>query len=831
MLKPLGWVAVVLVGVGVVAGFTLIPTRPPGPGEPARGGPRAVGAAEAKPGPDPFGYSVAFDRELKKVGPITPQQFAARYPAPKYLGALSFDPTAAKFFDKIDAERITKPGGKVARPDGAEVQLPDAVLPGYKLTDAERAAFKRNGFVVSERLGGTSFGQLYYDVYQRDLPVFVSSDSVLHAWHRSYDAMLEELELTYLRHTLDAILTGMHDALPKAQAEYGGGVLKDAVLDADYFLAVARSLLHSEAPESPFDPRRPANDTPKAPDPVATKFDQGERVKVTLAAIKAEGMHGFALFGRERNVDFSQFKPRGHYENRPELRAYFKAMMWCGRTDLRIAGGYDKTGPLSSPRELGAAMVLLDLLRKAGQGEAWSRFDRCIQTFVGRTDSATFDDLAGVAALAKVKSPADLKTDADLAALTAAVEASDAGKQDVRGDVYVSPHPGVKVTLPRSFTLLGQKFVVDSWVTSKTVYDDIEWNGEKVARRVPSGVDVAFAALGNNHVTPTLVGRIERGAHPFSDRKPYQHNLAAVRNVIDGLDPKAWDETMYMQWLAALRTLSAPADAKMPEAMRTQAWAMKQTNTQMASWTQLRHDTILYVKQSYTPGLVCYYPAGFVEPVVPFWERMGATASRSADLLEKTPFPDAVKPTQAKQVTFLRAFAKQMGKLAVVAEKQLNQKELTADQKKVLEDVMQITHHARGCTSEPRYTGWYPALFYRGPEDCVKWDALVADVHTDVPAPDHGDPGCVLHQGVGNVDLLVIAVDNGTDRVVYVGPTMSHYEFEMPGVARKSDKEWKAELLDGKAPPRPDYTRGYLVPAPERTPTHSPKRQLLERDD
>src|SRR5205807_1721642 len=112
-----------------------------------------------------------------------------------------------------------------------------------------------------------------------------------------------------------------------------------------------------------------------------------------------------------------------------------------------------------------------------------------------------------------------------------AIGGSDAGKQDVRGDVYVSPHPGVKVMLPRSFTVLGQKFVVDSWVTSKVVFDDILWDGSKVRRRVPSGLDVAFAALGNSHVIPDLVGRMEGGTHPFRDGKPYQHNLAAVRNV------------------------------------------------------------------------------------------------------------------------------------------------------------------------------------------------------------------------------------------------------------------------------------------------------------
>ena len=138
---------------------------------------------------------------------------------------------------------------------------------------------------------------------------------------------------------------------------------------------------------------------------------------------------------------------------------------------------------------------------------------------------------------------------------------------------------------------------------------------------------------------------------------------------------------------------------------------------------------------------------------------------------------------------------------------------------------MQIKHVSRGCYSIPMYTGWYPALFYRGTEDCVKWDALVADVHTNVPAPPLGDPGCVLHQAVGNVDLMIIAIDNGKDRVVYVGPTFSHYEFEMPNAQRKSDSEWKKQLSEAQYPPRPEYTRGYLVPAQE------PRKFPIPHDD
>jgi hypothetical protein len=48
--------------------------------------------------------------------------------------------------------------------------------------------------------------------------------------------------------------------------------------------------------------------------------------------------------------------------------------------------------------------------------------------------------------------------------------------------------------------------------------------------------------------------------------------------------------------------------------------------------------------------------------------------------------------------------------------------------------------------------------------------------------------------------------------MVYAGPVLSHYEFEMPGLTRRSDSEWREEIRNGKLPPRPEWTRSYLVP-------------------
>ncbi|HEV3259022.1 MAG TPA: DUF3160 domain-containing protein, partial [Gemmataceae bacterium] len=318
--------AAALVGGLVVLGGAL--SAPPG---------RADGPETRKRPAGGFSHDAAFANELQRIGQISPAEFARRYSGKvSYLEKLSWDPTTGKFWNQFNKA-------------GSAYDL--------RLNKAELAAFRRNGFVVSERLGSHSFAEIFYRAYNRHLPVFVTSDALLHAWHRTYDAMLEELEESHLAPELEALLAGMAAAVRDAQDRYGKGVLADSLTDADYFLAVARSLLAGR--------------------PARTHLGQDERVRRTLAACESlRLLRHFPLFGRERDVDFSQFKVRGHYEHSQLLGNYFRAMMWCGRIDLRVAGEPDK----SSARELGGAVVLHDLLRRSGKVEHWRRFDRLLQT-------------------------------------------------------------------------------------------------------------------------------------------------------------------------------------------------------------------------------------------------------------------------------------------------------------------------------------------------------------------------------------------------------------------------------------------------------------------
>ena len=718
----------------------------------------------------------------------------------------------------------------------------------FRLADEETTLLRQNGFVVTQRLGAKSFGDLYYHLFNNDLPVFVTSDSLLHAWHHSYDAILMEVEENVLMVAFDDILTGMSQQLRAAQQAYGAGILADSLQDMDFYLSVALSLLHGN--------------------PVPTRLGEDPRVAATLQACAAEQMQSFPLFGCLRVMDFSQFKPRGHYEKSPALQRYFRAMMWAGRVDLRVAGGDDSRE--TTQRQLGAALILLDLLRRANKFTAWQQFDNLLQTFIGVTDSLTFAQLDAAVGRSDIPSLAAITDWTSLERLQADILRTEAGYQQIASDFFESaPNSSEQVTLPRSFTLMGQKFTLDSWALGQMVYDRVLWDEDKVMRRVPSCLDVAFAVLGNDQALPELIARMkDKDGRRYRDGLPYQHNLAALRALLDGQDEAVWETSLYTQWLYCLRALStSTATAEYPEALRTQAWAAKSLNAQMASWTQLRHDTILYVKQSYTVSTVCFHPAGYVEPNSLFWERLERMAAQAADLLAQTVFPQPpassqpdpsgrqgsaeyswdtetlqagrfltrhshqqgaassrdIKAMQEKQVSFLRQFAQTVSTLRGIAAKQTAQTERSEEEKKFLQNVVQIVD-THGSGGGRHYNGWYPALFYAGREKCAEADALVADVHTDTPSQLPPDFGCVLHQGVGGVDLLVIAIEDGGEQVAFAGPTLSHYEFEMPGITRKSDSEWKSELAAGHFPARPAWTRKYLVaadhvPAPALVPT------------
>ncbi len=326
-------------------------------------------------------------------------------------------------------------------------------------------------------------------------------------------------------------------------------------------------------------------------------------------------------------------------------------MMWCSLIDLRVATfAPNKEDDI---RELCTTVVLDYLLKQSGQYPAWSALDQVLRSFVGVPESMTFPQLDSLLSAANIHSPADVPSLVTLTNLQTQLLTGELGLETIRSGVFFYDPLSPEVPkLPRSFSVFSQRFTMDAWAFSEVTWPS---TGNLVFRTRPSCLDVAFSVLSNNSIVPLLASRmVATNGTPFRDGIPYQTNLAAVRNVIDSQNSGAWSNSIYTAWLGAARALSAPTtDSTYPEAMRTQAWAMKNLNTQLASWTELKHDTVLYDSQAYTGDILCSYPAGFVEPRPEFWRAMNALATGAASAIAAMPASGA----QPAEIDCLTNFA------------------------------------------------------------------------------------------------------------------------------------------------------------------------------
>lgn len=133
--------------------------------------------------------------------------------------------------------------------------------------------------------------------------------------------------------------------------------------------------------------------------------------------------------------------------------------------------------------------------------------------------------------------------------------------------------------------------------------------------------------------------RLRRCSPRSSSVTAYAPDLAAMRLLADEHGPSFWQENLYNLWLGCLRELAPKATsgaedaAELPPVARSEAWGRRLLNTTLASWAELRHDTILYVKQSYTSGAACEFPDAYVDPYRKFFERVAGFAEHGSSLL------------------------------------------------------------------------------------------------------------------------------------------------------------------------------------------------------
>jgi len=660
----------------------------------------------------------------------------------------------------------------------------------FHLTDKEKMIIGDNGFMVTERLNYNNFICAMYAVYQSDVPLFISSDAILQSLHYSFDKILKNIETNYLMLRLAPLLEKLWQEIPNLEMKSNGVLYLKAMQDMDLYLKVAQNLLSGQTTSLYYSSNQTMYDA------IMSNIQLLKPVKLPLFS------------ETDRTLDFSQFTVRGHYNETQELSQYFQSMIWLGRTEIYITS--PKTSdPPQTETDLQRQAILSALISQAATDskaiDIINDMKKILKVFIGSPDNIRIWEVQ-TAMQNEGISPADLtdslkwkKYQTELTQLTSA-------NQLYNSQILSSDPTKPDQLIPAaSFLLMGQRPILDGFITANVVFDRIIYNSGKVRRMLPKTLDILFS-IGNDAAIQLLDNEI--------NHYQYSSNLAALRYLIDGYDNTFWQSTCYNNWLSAIQCLNPPKDrSSLPKFMQTAAWQQKNMNTQLASWAELRHDFILYAKQPYSGSWdTCSYPMVYLEPVPGVYKSISSFAMTAMKVLDSIPsgnFQSALE--------YLFLLANTNDTLSDIAERELKNENLTSGETNMLCSTLYDNYNQGGGCSGPTWTfdGWYPKLYFENsftPSTCDGSEDkfVVADVHT-APMDEDGNPvGWVLHAGTGPVNMMVVTADlPDGKKYALTGPVMSYYEYTSTNFKRLTDDEWyKSVDTMGM---RPDFVNLYLA--------------------
>lgn len=631
----------------------------------------------------------------------------------------------------------------------------------FHLSPAARELLTQNGFVVVPS-HATEFFILYEMNRYEPVPSFITTDSMLHNYHLFFSHLLRSTETEKLAPELQELSKNM---LTLAQQQYtdlkGTGWENAAKRNVGYFAVVCKLL------------------DPSTPIPAAVRAE----VAKELALIeKHEGPADSPVMnigqqgsGDLLQEDYSQYIPRGHYDQNDLLKSYFKSMLWYGRLTFRLA----------SEDEARTAVLITLALDKNGTGQSWDNIYQTTAFFAGQSDNITCRQLREL--LDKVYGPGT-----DLKAVLASPDQWDnfLAEADQLEPPVINSIPGLNADAEKAakgFRFMGQRYTLDADVFQRLLYPEVLANSRDELRVLPRGLDIP-AALGSEEAYIILASAGE------TDYPKYPENMAQLKERIAGLTRDTWTQNLYWGWLDALNPLLLEKGSGYPSFMQNPAWARKELTTFLGSWAELKHDTVLYSKPVYAEagGGGDVDDRGYVEPNPHLYARLAALVKMTGDGLQSR---GLLSERDQDSLARLEQLALA---LKTISEKELTNTPLTGEEYDLIRDYgVQLEHF------------WLEALRDEGIEHRSQAYDRPAALVVDVANNPGG--GQVLEAATGQVfDIYAVVPVEGQLRIAR-GGVYSYYEFPWPMNDRLTDTRWHQMLANGEEPPLPEWTNTYIA--------------------
>lgn len=640
----------------------------------------------------------------------------------------------------------------------------------FEFTEDDESYLLQNAFCVAP----SSYMEMY-DIYnearEHDVPIFITTDCVLHTYHLLYDKILKTAEEERFTQDLIDLTDAVLAQLESAHDAATDTLVREALLLDIAYMSVGYSLI----------------DTTFTPDSLVDSLVEAE-----LTLIYAhEGYTLSPIF--EYREDYSQYVPRGHYTDSEALERYFRAMMWYGRMTFMLGPPYEIPS-YDTRKSTRMAILLVYAIQNASVGDesafsVWEGIYVPTVFFVGRTDDINIYQYTDIME--------------DVYGEDFASQAPDYFANESLLDAFITeadalPEPEITTwTVGKGFRFMGQRFIPDSYILDQLVYDNIP----DLRRLFPKGLDV-MSVLGSNRAF-WILDEIYNETQYYG----YEDKMDSLKVMFAALPDATWAQNLYWNWLYCLMPLLFPKGDGYPLFMQNEGWQDKEIFASLGSWAELRHDTILYAKQSTTElGFPPPPPQtpGYVEPNPYLYARLASLAEYMKNGLSRL---GLLFSDHGERLTALKNL---LLCLEVLSEMELENIPLSDEDYELINSIGGILQNL--VYFEDEYSDDQSEAPSFDSDDQMP---VVADVHTDT-----NTMRC-LEEGVGYPFYIYTIAPIEGELYITRGACFSYFEFTQPISDRLTDEAWQ-EILQTDAPSLPIWVQSFVdasldctVPSPD----------------
>jgi len=674
----------------------------------------------------------------------------------------------------------------------------------FYLSNEAVRLLKENGFVVTPAYYD-EICEVYQECKDKNQPIFVTTDAVLHTGHIFFDYLLRILEVEKLYDSAVELTNRMLKLSIEQFREANTEDVKEAARLNIGFFAVAKRQFDTE---------------------YQVDYELEELVEQECENIKNHKELEFRellTYIKNPNIyqtpyayeDYSQYIPRGHYTRNEKLESYFKAMMWYGRIDFKLRPALEEPAITYGKKMTLQAILMADaLLKDENAFKLWKMIYEPTIYFVGKTDDLYVDDY--IKLIKEIFPPNELVD-----------KYSDQGRLPEFIDRAIKLRPpkilsgaafaedGDFRVSTRGFRFMGQRFIPDSYMFQELVFGVkdkkiiMQYTGDKKpftmeiipnigpVRAFPRGLDIC-AVLGSKRALEILETEGDTEYTEYYnqlDNLIEEFSLLPVQTRQTGKTMEEWKQNLYWRWLYALLPLLEEKEGtNIPPFIQSPAWVDKELQTALGSWTELRHDTILYAKQSYTmvskgmppePSLTY----GYVEPYPEVYARLEEMMEDLRNNLIALDLAIEGIPEKIKE------FEELLDKLKIISEKEISNIALNNEEYELIWNIGSKLVSLKEFPSE---------ILEKITSDTDEKMEIVADVHTDV------NTGQVLEEGVGSPFNLYVIINDDWGVRICRGAVFSYYEFKHPMEDRLTDEKWQEMGEKRERPNQPDWVRSFV---------------------